>query len=91
MTIREAIERLSLLRYVDIAGANEAVKMAISALRAQETPLDRNRWEGCEWCNKYGLVVAAFDGWSYCNRCGKPLTKDAWAELERRINGGTTD
>lgn len=64
-----------------------------AALRAKQTAvkLDRSRWEGCEWCNKYGLVVAAFDGWSYCNRCGKPLTKEAWAELERRINDGTTD
>lgn len=25
---------------------------------------------------------------SYCPNCGRPLTEDAWAELERRINGG---
>lgn len=56
------------------------------ALRAQQPrPLDRSRWERCEFCDKYGLVLAAFDGWSYCNRCGRPLTEAAWSELERRI------
>lgn len=64
-----------------------------AALRAQQPPakMDRSRWEGCNYCNKYGIVLAAFDGWSYCNRCGRPLTEEAWAELERRINDGTTD
>lgn len=68
-----------------------ALEMAVSALRAQQTPLDRSQWEGCKYCRKYGVVVAAFDGWCYCNRCGRPLTEEAWAEMERRINGGTTD
>lgn len=27
----------------------------------------------------------------YCPMCGRPLTKEAWAELERRINGGAVD
>ena len=27
----------------------------------------------------------------FCPFCGRPLTEEAWAELERRINGGTTD
>lgn len=27
----------------------------------------------------------------FCPNCGRPLTDKAWAELERRINGGTTD
>ena len=28
---------------------------------------------------------------NFCPVCGHPLTEEAWAELERRINGGTTD
>lgn len=28
---------------------------------------------------------------NFCKNCGRPLTKEAWAELERRLNGGTTD
>lgn len=27
----------------------------------------------------------------FCPFCGRPLTEEAWAELERRINGGTAD
>lgn len=94
MTREEAIRAITSLReqsrYDHI---REAVDIAVGALRAQQTPskLDRSRWDGCEWCNEYRLVVAAFDGWCYCNRCGKPLTEQAWAEFERRINGGTAD
>jgi len=28
---------------------------------------------------------------NFCQSCGRPLTEEAWAELERRINDGTTD
>lgn len=27
----------------------------------------------------------------FCEDCGRPLTEAAWAQLERRINGGKTD
>lgn len=27
----------------------------------------------------------------YCRECGRPLTEEAWTELERRVNGGTVD
>lgn len=27
----------------------------------------------------------------FCPMCARPLTEEAWAELERRINDGTTD
>lgn len=27
----------------------------------------------------------------FCPFCGRPLTEEAWAELEGRINGGATD
>lgn len=99
----------------------EACGMAISALRAQQAPLDRSRWEGCDYCthNKdnvelcpmlshdesdcdrgmyihRGCLVSNSGEFQYvkidfCPMCGRPLTEAAWAELERRINGGTTD
>lgn len=83
----------------------EALDMAIVALRAQPAKLDRSRWEGCEWCENTGAVIIeqhhAFRSKRkrgsavaiYCPSCGKPLTEDAWAELERRIGGndGKTD
>lgn len=27
----------------------------------------------------------------FCHTCGRPLTEEAWEELERRINDGTAD
>ena len=73
--------------------------MAVAALRAQPAKLDRSRWEGGEWCENTGAVIIeqhhAFRSKRkrgsavaiYCPSCGKPLTEDAWAELERRIRG----
>lgn len=83
----------------------EACRLAVAALRAQPAKLDRSRWEGCEWCENTGAVIIeqhhAFRSKRkrgsavaiYCPSCGKPLTEDAWAELERRIGGsdGTAD
>lgn len=37
--------------------------------------------EGCQY----------FQSADYCRNCGKPLTEEAWMELERRISGGATD
>lgn len=105
-----------------IHGIKEASQMAISALRAQQIPLDRSRWEGCEHCKAdqegYATCFKGANGRSvrmyipegeaaivipgkynhklcipirYCPHCGRPLTEDAWAELERRINSGATD
>lgn len=34
----------------------------IVILRAQQTPLDRSRWEGCEWCNNRKCVTCHFFG-----------------------------
>lgn len=63
-----------------------------SIIRDQQTTLDRNRWEGCWSCNDPKVRnLGLRHGREYCPRCGKPLTEEAWAELERRINGETTD
>lgn len=66
----------------------EAIKLAIAALRSHQVPakLDRSRWEGCPYCKD-----ARNDHVPYCQYCGRPQTEEAWAELERRINGGTVD
>lgn len=45
--------------------------------------IDREKWEPCMWCalnGQFGLN-------SYCSACGRPLTEEAWAELERRAFG----
>lgn len=64
-----------------------ALNMAISALRAQQSPLDRSRWKGCYWCTGFCPEVTGDPHWDYrfCPKCGRPLTEEAWVELERRI------
>lgn len=98
-----------------------ALNIAISALRAQQAPLDRSRLEGCEYCadHKYNVELCPmlshdeddcdrgmyiYDGClisnsgefqeakiNFCPMCGRPLTKEARAELERGMNDGTID
>lgn len=90
MTIEEAIHLITTLSacsngamYSDWA---QAIDMALDALHTQQTPLDRSRWEGCNECEN--LVISrkmVGIGRRYCPYCGRPLTEEAWAELERRI------
>ena len=78
-----------------------ALETAISALRAQQEPvkLDRSGWKGCWWCKKSGGVLLE-DHHAlrpekkrgcvpavYCPNCGRPLSRAAWVELERRMGG----
>lgn len=72
------------------------------------TKLDRNKLDGCEWCHdevffdnedmELELQHPLEDEPrmvypNYCPMCGRPLTEEAWVELERKIGGcnGTTD
>ena len=113
MTIKEAIKnREKCLEYLEGAGVGadpecvEAVRMSVTALRAQQTSAkpDRSRWEGCYTCNNIpGIMLGAITmcigkrilttrdhDFKFCPECGRPLTEEAWADLERRINDGTT-
>lgn len=92
-----------------IAACDEACRVACAALRARQTPakLDRSQWDGCDRCNLelykhtgvdgsgvyFQSQIPETDTFLYCPRCGRPLTEEAWAELERRIGGndGTAD
>ena len=70
---------------------------------ARETfHIDRNEWkpcvdcrikcrncvvrgkEKCARCEKYSEYVPENN---FCSNCGRPLTEEAWAELERRLSG----
>lgn len=103
MTNEEAIEVLENGAWWDLVGTmpcdreasvkfHAALDVGIAALRAQQTPatLDRSRWEGCNWCIWFCPGVTGDPHWYYrfCPICGRPLIEEAWAELERRINGG---
>lgn len=97
-TRRETMREIP--RFERVAADTEACNIAVSALRAQQIPakLDRSRWDGCVVCNRCGvggsikLLCNAVKA-EYCPFCGRPLTDEAWAELERRIGGndGTAD
>lgn len=93
MNREEAIKHLDIIRVFDAPKLNEALKMAIEALRAQQTSakLDRSRWEGCDCCtagdSEFRYLLDKWGEDDYCPRCGRPLTEEAWAELERRIGG----
>lgn len=43
--------------------------------------IDREKWGPCMWC----VLNGQFGLNNYCSACGRPLTDEAWAELERRI------
>lgn len=45
--------------------------------------IDREKWEPCMWC----VLNGQFGLNNYCSACGRPLTEEAWAELERRMLG----
>lgn len=90
MTIEEAISYVQETRkyLADYSETEqEECDMAVSPFRVQQTTLDRSWWEGCEYCKD--IPVSILKG--FCYACGRPLTEEAWAELERRINGGTVD
>lgn len=65
--------------------------------------IDREAWEPCELCNYGRLDRVGFDDrvylcsgncyppenerFGFCPKCGRPLTEEAWAELEKRLRG----
>lgn len=96
MNREEAIKnREECLKYLEGIGAKasfecvEAVKWSIKALRAYHHKLDRSRWEGCRWFNGLCQEVTGDPRWDYrfCPKCARPLTEEAWTELERKIFG----
>lgn len=55
--------------------------------------LDRSWCDGCNWCTGHCTDVTGdpFCDYRFCPICGRPLTEEAWAELERSINDGKLD
>ena len=51
--------------------------------------IDREKWEPCLNCQDIEKLAKHIKCWpSYCPACGRPLTDQAWAELEKRLRGG---
>lgn len=57
--------------------------------------IDRSKWEECDLCSlpdgktasRLILAETCNGEAKYCPSCGRPLTEEAWAELERRLSG----
>jgi uncharacterized paraquat-inducible protein A len=50
--------------------------------------IDREKWEPCLNCQDIEKLAKHIKCWpSYCPACGRPLTDQAWAELEKRLRG----
>ena len=63
--------------------------------------IDREAWEPCELCEKFDEIICQFSKRTeydqsitskyvearFCPKCGRPLTPEAWAELEKRVRG----
>lgn len=45
--------------------------------------IDWEAWEPCSECGPNRFIM----GDKYCCECGRPLTEEAWAELEKRVKG----
>ena len=69
------------LTYPDPDGKGGLHKLGWLAYAYPPARIDRETWEPCELCEKQRKVF--FE--KFCGECGRPLTEEAWAELERRI------
>ena len=50
--------------------------------------IDREAWEPCKVCKIQGLSeVWMLQRKKFCTYCGRPLTDEAWEELEKRLRG----
>lgn len=87
----------------DLKNTGEALRMAIDALENSIAPMNISQWEQkCDKC-KYeddddGITIYYPSDWDngigfeygnaiFCPKCGRPLTKEAWEKLEKRIGG----
>lgn len=87
------------LKYNDPEGKHGLHKLGWLAYAYPPAHIDREAWKSCKLCEKY--KVFQFNAWEkpemslgnidcmgtslFCPHCGRPLTKDAWAELEKRM------
>ena len=73
---------------LNVAEMEEAKDLAVEALRAYPPAhIDREAWEPCYSCEPQLLMM----GNNYCGNCGRPLTEEAWDELEKRMGARTGD
>lgn len=75
MTREEAIDTLKNGLWWDRRRLDEAIDIAISALRPVSREQVEKVWRGCECCS--GSYTRQKLGYQYCENCGAPLTDEA--------------
>lgn len=81
----------------------EAINTLARNIRITHGHINREKWEPCELCSGKHLQTVGFDDriylcsgnskppenerFRFCPSCGRPLTDQAWDELEKRMRG----
>lgn len=65
--------------------AKQAYEMAIASLIPPTQEQMERVWPGCPHCTQTNARQNL--GYQYCERCGRPLTPEAWEELEKEMGG----
>lgn len=74
---------------IELDKQRPAVEVALAALQ------EREEWKPCWLCSissgepaKHLILPETCNNEAkYCPECGRPLTEEAWAELEKRLRG----
>ena len=98
--LKAAVGRLMYSSNKDVRDYNALIDFIESALRPVSRERVEKVWPGCEACKNAGLAIGEvqfygpFEGsidvsgnMQYCPSCGRPLTEQAWDELEKRLRG----
>lgn len=48
--------------------------------------IDRKAWEPCECCRSAKFMNGQYM-YNFCPSCGRPLTDEAWGNLEKQLEG----
>lgn len=101
MTREEAIGALVAAKLVfdfngiDAPEYTEAMNLAISALTPPTQEQLERVWPGCEKCHNQDNWPSWIEkGYTYCPKCGTPLTSWAWEEMRKRweaLNDGKSN
>ncbi len=93
-TRREALRKIPVMERIETD--QEACRVAVAALHAQQKNrgLDMTTWEPCGVCALYTveehrkyMEEHPEKSMRFCWNCGRPLTQEARAELEKKIGG----
>lgn len=69
------------LTYPDPDGKAGLHKLGWVAYAYQTAHIDREAWKPCLICSAQKMIINS----GYCPHCGRPLTEEAWLELEKRV------